>query len=150
MVDLSKMDKKALAKVFDYSVLPKNTNEEAIRKGCELTRKYQFAAFYSSSSYWTPIVAEELKDFPDIEIGAAIAFPFGSATGTAKAFETEEAVKRGATAVDTVMNIGALKDKRYDVVKEELDLFVKAAGNAITKCILEVNFLADEEIAAGW
>jgi deoxyribose-phosphate aldolase len=48
-----------------------------------------------------------------------------------------------------VMNIGALKDKRYDVVKEELELFVKAAGDAVTKCILEVNFLTDEEIAAG-
>ena len=149
MVDLSKMDKKALAKVFDYSVLPKNTDEEAIRKGCELTRKYQFAAFYSSSPYWTPIVAEELKDFPDIEIGTGISFPFGSAPANVKAFETEEAVKRGCTAVDIVMNIGALKDKRYDVVKEELDLFVKAAGNAVTKCILEVNFLTDEEIAAG-
>jgi deoxyribose-phosphate aldolase len=47
-----------------------------------------------------------------------------------------------------VMNIGALKDKRYEVVREELTLFVKAAGKAVTKCIMEVNFLTDEEIAA--
>ncbi|MCE1252634.1 MAG: deoxyribose-phosphate aldolase [Anaerolineae bacterium] len=149
MVDLSKMDKKALAKVFDYSVLPKDTNEAAIRKGCEITRQYQFAAFYSSSPYWTPIIVDELKDYPDIEIGTGIAFPFGSAPANVKAFETEEAVKRGCTAVDMVMNIGALKDKRYDVVKDELKLFVKAAGKAVTKCILETNFLTDEEVAAG-
>ncbi len=148
MVDLSKMDKKALAKVFDYSVLPKDTTEDAIRKGCELTRQYQFAAFYSSSPYWSPIVAEELKDYPDIEIGTGIAFPFGSVPANVKAFETEEAVKRGCTAVDVVMNIGALKDKRYNIVKEELQLFVKAAGSAVTKCIMEVNFLTDEDIAA--
>lgn len=148
MVDLSKMDKKALAKVFDYSVLPKDTTEDAIRKGCAVTRQYEFAAFYSSSPYWTPIIVEELKDYPDIEIGTGIAFPFGSVPANVKAFETEEAVKRGCTAVDVVMNIGALKDKRYDVVKEELQLFVKAAGSAVTKCIMEVNFLSDEDIAA--
>jgi deoxyribose-phosphate aldolase len=148
MIDLSKMDKKSLAKVFDYSVLPKDTNEAAIRHGCELTRQYQFAAFYSSSPYWSPIVKEELKDFPDIEIGTGISFPFGSAPASVKAFETEEAVKRGCTAVDIVMNVGAMKDKRYDVIKEEMKLFVKAAGKAVTKCILEVCFLSDEDIAA--
>jgi deoxyribose-phosphate aldolase len=148
-MDLSKMDKKSLARVFDYSVLPKNTDEKAIRDGCKVTREYQFAAFYSSSAYWTPVIKEELAGYPDIEIGCGIAFPFGSVPASVKAFETEDAVKQGATAVDIVMNIGALKDKRYDVVKEELSLFVKAAGSAVTKCILEVCFLTDEEIAAG-
>ncbi len=148
-VDLSRMDKAALAKVFDYSVLPKETREAAIRQGCALTRQYQFAAFYSSSAYWTPIVAEELAGYPDIEIGTGIAFPFGSAPAAVKAFETEDAVKRGCTAVDVVMNIGALKDGNYKAVREELDAFVKAAGPAVTKCILEVCYLTDAEIAAG-
>jgi len=147
MIDLSKMDKTSLAKVFDYSVLPKDTTEAAIRKGCALTREYEFAAFYSSSAYWTPVIKEELSGFPDIEIGTGIAFPFGSVPASVKAFEVEDAVKRGCTAVDMVMNIGALKDKRYDVVREELQMFVKAAGSAVTKCIMEVNFLTDEEIA---
>lgn len=148
MIDLSKMDKVKLAKVFDYSVLPKNTNEEAIRKGCELTCQYQFAAFYSSSAYWTPIIKEELAGYPDIEIGTGISFPFGSAPANVKAYEVEDAVKRGCTAVDVVMNIGALKDKRYAVVRDELEKFVSAAGSAVTKCIIEVCFLSDEEIAA--
>lgn len=148
MIDLSKMDKKSLAKVFDYSVLPKETQEAAIRKGCALTREYQFAAFYSSSPFWAPVIKEELADYPDIEVGTGIAFPFGSQTPETKAFETEQAVQLGCTAVDMVMNVGALKDKRYDVVHKEMALFVKAAGAAVTKCILEVNFLTDEEIAA--
>ena len=50
MVDLSKMDKKAICKLFDFSVLPKNTTEKDIREGCALTKKYGFAAFYSSSA----------------------------------------------------------------------------------------------------
>jgi deoxyribose-phosphate aldolase len=148
MIDLKNADRKSLAKIFDYSILPKDTTEAAIRKGCAVTRQYEFAAFYSSSAYWTPVVKEELAEYPDIEIGTGIAFPFGSAPASVKAFETEDAVQRGCTAVDMVMNIGALKDKQYDVVREELELFVKAAGSAVTKVIMEVNFLTDEEIAA--
>jgi len=149
MVDLSKMDEQAVCKLFDYSVLPKQSQEADIRAGCALTREYGFAAFYSSSAYWTPVVVEELKDYPEIEIGTGIAFPFGSAPAAVKAFETEDAIRRGCTAVDVVMNIGALKDGNYKVVKEELEAFVKAAAGNVTKCILEVCYLTDEEIATG-
>ena len=147
MIDLSLMDSKSLAKVFDYSVLPKDTQEAGIRQGCALTREYEFAAFYSSSPFWAPVIKEELADYPQIEIGTGIAFPWGSQTPETKAFETEEAVRLGCTAVDMVINVGALKDRRYDIVRKEMQLFVKAAGPAVTKCILEVNFLTDEEIA---
>lgn len=148
MIDLSKVDKTSLAKVFDYSVLPKETQESAIRKGCALTRQYQFAAFYASSPFWAPVIKEELADYPDIEIGTGISFPWGSQPPSVKAFETEEAIRLGCTAVDICINVGALKDKRYEVVSEELRLFVKAAGSAVTKCIIETCFLTDEEIAA--
>jgi deoxyribose-phosphate aldolase len=148
MIDLKNIDKKSLAKVFDYSVLPKDTNEAAIRKGCAVTRQYEFAAFYSSSAFWTPVIKEELAQYPDIEIGTGIAFPFGVAPASVKAFETEDAVARGCTAVDMVMNIGALKDRRYDVIREECQLFIQAAENSVTKVILEVCFLTEEEIAA--
>ena len=66
--------------------------------------------------------------WPDVEIGTGIAFPFGSVPAAVKAFETEDAVRRGCTAVDMVMNVGALKDAGYGVVEEELRLFVQAAG----------------------
>jgi deoxyribose-phosphate aldolase len=146
MIDLSKVDKQSLARVFDYSVLPKETQEAAIRKGCALTRQYRFAAFYSSAPYWTPIIKEELEGYPEIEIGTGIAFPWGSVPPSVKAFETEEAVRLGCTAVDICINVGALKDKRFDVVREELALFVKAAGPAVTKCIIECCFLTDDDI----
>ena len=148
-VDLSRMDKGQVAKLFDFSVLPKNTQEADIRKGCALTRQYRFAAFYSASAYWTPIVVEELAGYPDIEIGTGIAFAWGAAPSAVKAFEAQDAVRRGATALDMVMNVGALKDGHYDVVLEELKDFVKAAEASVTKAILEVGFLSDEEIATG-
>lgn len=146
MIDLSRMDKKSLAKVFDYSVLPKQTAEEDIRKGCRLARQYGVAAFYASSAYWAPIIKEELEG-TDIGIGTGIAFAWGSQPASVKAFEAEDAVKRGCTELDICLNVGAIKDHRWDVVREELELFVKAAGPAITKAILEVCFLTDEEIA---
>jgi deoxyribose-phosphate aldolase len=142
------MDKSQVARLFDYAVLPKNTQEADIRSGCAVTRKYRFAAFYSASSYWTPIAAEELAGYPDVEIGTGIAFAWGAAPSVVKAFEAQDAVRRGATALDMVMNVGALKDGRYDVVLEELKAFVAAAGSAVTKAILEVCFLSGEEIAA--
>jgi deoxyribose-phosphate aldolase len=149
MIDPKKLDKPALARMMDYSILPKETREETIRKGCAEARHYRFAAFYSSSAYWTPVVKEELAGCDDIEIGTGIAFPFGTAPAAVKAFEVEDAVKRGCTAVDMVMNVGALKDRRHEVIREELRLFKAAAGPAVTKAILEVCYLTDAEIAAG-
>ena len=147
MIDLARADHRTIAKVLDYSILPKQVREADVREGCRLTRKYGFAAFYTSSSFWSPIVAEELAG-TGIEVGTGIAFPFGSQTPATKAFETEEAVRRGCTAVDLVLNVGALKDRDQGTIREELAGFVKAAGPAVTKCILEVCYLTDEEIAA--
>jgi deoxyribose-phosphate aldolase len=147
MIDLSRLDKRGVAKALDFSILPKQTQEAEIRHGCALTRQYGFAAFYTSSAYWTPIVKEELAGF-DVEIGVGIAFPFGSQPSAVKAFETEDAVRRGCTAVDLVLNVGAMKDKRYAVIEEELKHFVRAAGSAVTKCIIEVCYFTNDEIAA--
>jgi deoxyribose-phosphate aldolase len=149
MIDIQKLDKAAVARMLDYSILPKETREDALRKGCAEARQYQFAAFYTSSAYWTPVVKEALAGCDAIEIGTGIAFPFGSAPASVKAFEVEDAVKRGCTAVDMVMNVGALKDQRREVIREELRLFKAAAGRAVTKAILEVCYLTDHEIAAG-
>ena len=148
MVDLSKMDKWAVGKLFDHSVLPKETTEKEIRDGCKEAIKYNCAAFYSSTPYYTPIVVEELKG-TDILIGTGIGFPFGCQPSAVKAFETRYAVEAGCTAVDMVMNIGALKNKDYDVVRQELKDFKEAAGKAVTKVILEVCYLTLDEIAIG-
>jgi deoxyribose-phosphate aldolase len=146
-IDFTKIDKWALGKHFDHSVLPKNTNEDDIRKGCREAVKYNCAAFYSATPYWTPIVVEELKG-TDVLPATGIDFPFGASPGKLKALETEYAVKMGCKAVDIVINVGALRDKRYDVCKQELLDFKAAAGGALTKVILDTAFLTDEEIAA--
>ena len=148
MVDLSTMTAHDLGKCFDQSVLPKNSTEDEIRHGCRQAVKYNCASFYSSGAYWTPVVLEELEG-SDVLPAVAIGFPFGSATAHAKAAETKEGVAIGAKAFDSVMNIGALKSGRDDDVREECRMFVDAAQGAITKMILEVCYLSDDEIKRG-
>jgi deoxyribose-phosphate aldolase len=148
VVDLSTVTAWELGKHFDQSVLPKDSTEDAIRHGCRQAKGYNCASFYSSSSYWTPVVLEEL-DGSDVLPACAIGFPWGAATSYAKAKETEEAVARGNRALDSVMNIGALKSGRLDDVRRECEDFRNAAGDAITKMILETAFLTEEEIRTG-
>lgn len=146
MVDLSKMTKWDLGKCFDHSVLPKNTTEADIRSGCEEAIKYNCAAFYPSTNYWLPVTTEMLKG-TGVLAATTFDFPFGTGTPTAKGYMAEEAVKLGAQAIDMVMNIGALKSGHIDTVKEELKNVKSVAGNEIlTKCIMDVNFLTDDEI----
>ena len=92
------------------------------------------------------VVAEELKG-TDLLVGAGIGFPFGQQSSAVKAFEAEEAVRMGATVLDSCMNVGALKDKKYDEVLQEFRDYKKAAGPVMTKMILDTEFLTAEEIA---
>lgn len=148
MVDLSTVTAFELGKSFDQSVLPKQVTEDDIRQGCRQAVQYNCASFYSSGAYWTPVVLEELAG-SDVLPAAAIGFPFGSATSSAKAREAEEAVARGNRALDTVMNIGALRSGHLDAVREETRAFREAAGDAVTKVILETCYLTDDEIWRG-
>lgn len=146
MYDFSKMTKKDFGKFFDYSVLPKQTTEEDIVKGCKQAIEYNCAAFYPNSNYWLPLTKELLKG-SGVLAATTFDFPFGTATAKMKGLFAEEAVKLGAEAMDMVMNIGALRSGRYDDVKEELRVVKSVAGdNILTKCILEVEYLTDEEI----
>ncbi|MDR1483359.1 MAG: deoxyribose-phosphate aldolase [Planctomycetaceae bacterium] len=146
MSNIFDLNKTEIGKYFDYSVLPKQSTEQEIRKACKEAVKYNCAAFYTASPYWSPVVSEELQG-TSVLVATGIDFPFGVSASKLKVLETEQAVAAGCGAVDIVMNIGALRSGKYDVVGAELRDFVKAAGNAITKVIIEVCFLSDEEIA---
>ncbi|MCI8326346.1 MAG: deoxyribose-phosphate aldolase, partial [Lachnospiraceae bacterium] len=122
------------------------STEEDIRKGCQEAIKYNCKAFCYSSSEWTPVVVEELKG-TDLMVGAGIGFPFGQQSSAVKAFETAEAVRLGATVLDNCMNVGDLKDKKYDKVLAEFKEYVDAAQGVMTKMIIETCYLTKEEIA---
>lgn len=145
MIDFSKMTKKDVGKCFDYFIGPKDTTEAIIREECKTAIEYNVKAFCFSSSIWSSVVAEELKG-TDILVGAGIGFPFGQQTSAVKCFETEEAVRMGATVLDNCMNVGDLKEGKYDKVLQEFKDYKKAAGPAMTKMIIETCMLTKEEI----
>jgi deoxyribose-phosphate aldolase len=135
------------AKHFDMAVLKQNTQEASIRDAGKTAARYHLAALYTCPC-WTSVVAEELSG-SDVATGTGIAFPYGTLTTKVKMFEIEDALENGATAIDMVINIGALKDKNYKLMREEAEGLVgRTKGKALSKLILEVGFLSDEEIAA--
>ena len=133
------------AKVFDMAVLAQDTQEAAIRLACEKARRYQLAALYTTPC-WSHVVADELAG-SGVRVGVGIGFPYGTPTSRIKLAEAEEALALGCTALDMVINIGALKDGNLGLVRGEVRSLVQLCGDdALAKVIYEVCFLTDDEI----
>ncbi|MEW8987221.1 MAG: deoxyribose-phosphate aldolase [Bacillus sp. (in: firmicutes)] len=134
-----------LARMIDHTLLKANATEAEIVKLAEEAKEYKFASVCVNPT-WVKKAAEILKDVEGVEVCTVIGFPLGASTSEVKAFETKNAIENGATEVDMVINIGALKDKQYDLVEQDIKAVVDAAkGKALTKVIIETCLLTDEE-----
>ncbi len=133
-----------IASKIDHTLLdPKATREEIIRI-CEEALEYKFKAV-CINPYYVELAAEILSD-SDVEVATVIGFPLGANTKETKAFETSEAIRAGAKEVDMVINIGALKNKEYERVEEDIRAVVEAAADkALVKVIIETSLLTEEE-----
>jgi deoxyribose-phosphate aldolase len=133
------------AKKFDLALLAPEAQQATIKEACETAIKYQVASV-NVNSYWAEYAASILKG-SGVGASAVIGFPFGACISEVKYLELERMVGLGCTACDMVVNIGALKDKRYDYVRQEVQKFVEICGDGcLTKLIFEVGFLTPEEI----
>ncbi|WP_312093256.1 deoxyribose-phosphate aldolase [Niallia sp.] len=133
-----------IAKMIDHTLLKADATKEQIVTLCEEAKEYTFASVCVNPT-WVK-TASELLNGSEVKVCTVIGFPLGATTSATKAFETEDAIKNGATEVDMVINIGALKDKNYDLVKEDIKAVVDAAkGKALTKVIIETSLLTNEE-----
>ena len=130
-------------KLFDHTILKADATREAVAKICEEAKEYGFMSV-CVNSYYTAFVAEKLKD-SDVKVCTVVGFPLGQMSTKAKAAETELVVKDGADEIDMVINVGALKDKEYDVVCNDIKEVKKACGQALLKVIIETCLLTDEE-----
>ncbi len=133
-----------LAKVIDHSLLlPELTVEEAIA-GCQTAKKYGCASVCIKPCYIELAVNELIGT--DVIVGTVVGFPHGNSTTATKVFEAKDAIMRGATELDLVLNIGELCSGHDDLVREEIRQVVEAArGKAIVKVILENAYLTDEQ-----
>ena len=135
------------AKYMDHTVLKCETTQATVKRFCDEAKQYHFASVCVNPTH-VQFVHEQLKG-SGVKTCCVIGFPLGATTTLVKTVETAEAIKNGAEEVDMVINIGALKDKRYDVVFNDIKAVVDAAHPyATVKVIIESSDLTDEEIVA--
>lgn len=134
----------SIANMIDHTMLKADAGAEIIRRYCQEAKEYEFASVCVNSCN-VPLAAWELKD-SSVSVCCVVGFPLGAMLTSAKAFEASEAVKAGADEVDMVINIGALKDKNYDLVREDIRAVVDACQGKLVKVILENCLLTKEEI----
>ncbi|GAB1304451.1 MULTISPECIES: deoxyribose-phosphate aldolase [Bacillus] len=133
-----------IAKLIDHTALKPDTSKAAIMQLLEEAKTYQFASVCVNPT-WVSLAAKELEG-TGVDVCTVIGFPLGANTTAVKAFETKDAIENGATEVDMVINISALKDGEYDAVEQDIRAVVDAAkGKALVKVIIETCLLTDEE-----
>lgn len=131
-------------KLIDHTSLIPELKKEEIVKLCEDAKQFGFASVVVNP-VWVKTATEILKG-TEVNVCTVIGFPLGANTPETKAFEAKNAVENGATEVDTVINIGALKDKDDDLVEWDIRSVVDAVkGKALVKVIIEACLLTDEE-----
>lgn len=137
---------KNISSMIDHTILKADATRDMVKTLCQEAIEYKFAAV-CVNPYHVEYCSDLLKD-SDVKVATVIGFPLGANTKETKAFETIDGIKKGADEVDMVINIGALKDKNYELVQEDIESVVKAAnGKAIVKVIIETSLLTEEEKA---
>ena len=132
-----------IEKRIDHTMLKADAKKEVIEKYCEEAKQYGFASVCVNSCH-VPFVAEKLKG-SGVKTCCVVGFPLGAMLTKAKAFEASESVRAGAEEVDMVLNIGAIKDRDYDMVSADIKAVVEASKPAIVKVIIETCLLSNEE-----
>ena len=131
-------------KMIDHTVLKADTPLETVKRICDEAMEYGFASVCINPCH-VAYCADYLKD-SDVNVCTVIGFPLGANTSAVKVFETKDAIANGADEIDMVMNIGALKDKNYDLVRDDVKAVVEAANGTLVKVILETCLLTEDEI----
>lgn len=134
----------SIAKLIDHTALKPQTTRREVEKLCAEAAQYGFASVCVNPC-WVSLCAELLRD-SGVAVCTVIGFPLGANTSAVKAFEAAEAIRQGASEVDMVLNVGALKDGDVALVREDIAAVVAAArGKALVKVILETCLLTEEE-----
>ncbi|MBU8907841.1 deoxyribose-phosphate aldolase [Desertibacillus haloalkaliphilus] len=133
-----------IAGMIDHTLLKADATEQDITKLAIEAKDYQFASVCVNPS-WVKTAYEVLKD-TNVKVCTVVGFPLGASSSEVKAFETEHAIKNGATEIDMVINIGALKTNDTTKVKNDIKAVVDATHHkALVKVIIETCLLTEEE-----
>ena len=133
-----------LSKYIDHTFLKADGKKEDIDKLISEAKEFDFKTVCINPSF-IEYAVEELRD-SDVEVCTVIGFPLGAMSTESKIFEARDAVEKGASEVDMVINIGMLKDRNLDYVKSEIKAIKNACKNRVLKVIIETALLTEEEI----
>ncbi len=136
------MNKDIILGMTDHTLLKQTATWEDIKKICDEGMENKTA-----SVCIPPCYVKQAKDYVQdrLTICTVIGFPNGNMTTATKVFETKDAVKNGATEIDMVINIGAVKAKDYDLVENEIKEIKEACDGNLLKVIIETCLLTEEE-----
>ncbi len=134
-----------LSHMIDHTILKPEATQDQIAQLCFEARKYGFASVCVNPT--NVKLCASLLQGTDIDICTVVGFPLGATPTDVKVFETQQAIREGATEVDMVMNVGALKSRDYELLRGDIAAIARVchAGNAILKVIIEAALLTDEE-----
>ncbi len=135
------MDKNQLLSRVDHTLLTPQATWEQIDALCREAETYHTASVCIPPSY----VKAVHSAYPSLTICTVIGFPNGYNTTTVKVAETRDAVANGAAEIDMVVNLGWVKDQKYEEILQEIRQVKEAAGNHILKVIIETCLLTEEE-----
>lgn len=136
------MDVKEILKHVDHTLLTQQATWEEIKQICDDAMEYGTASVCIPPSY-----VKQAKEYVQdkMAVCTVIGFPNGYMTTKTKEFETKDAIANGADEIDMVINIGWVKDKKFDCVEEEIRTLKAVCGDKILKVIIETCLLTDEE-----
>lgn len=132
-----------LNKYVDHTILKAFATRKDVEKLCAAAKEYDFASVCVNPMYVS--LARDLLEGTTVNICTVIGFPLGANTTAIKAAETEQAYIDGCSEFDMVIAVGALKEGRYDYVRNDIQAVVKAAKGRTVKVIIETAYLTDEE-----
>lgn len=136
------MDINEILSKCDHTLLTQTATWNEIKEICDDGMRYKTASVCIPASY-----VKQAKEYvgKELAICTVIGFPNGYSTTAVKCFEAEDAVKNGADEIDMVINIGWLKDKKCDLILNEIREIKTSCNGKILKVIIETCFLTDEE-----
>jgi deoxyribose-phosphate aldolase len=134
-----------LARMIDHTLLKPDATQDKIAQLCFEARKYHFASVCVNPTHVK--LCADLLAGSDVKVCTVIGFPLGATSPEVKVFETQNALKNGATEIDMVINIGALKSGDNELVARDIRGVVETShkAGALTKVIIETALLTDEE-----
>ena len=134
-----------IAGYIDHTLLKPDASQAEVAQLCHEARQYHFAAVCVNPT--NVLLCSQLLQDSGVEVCTVVGFPLGATPPEVKAYEAQQAVSDGATEVDMVINVGALKSKEYDLVQRDIAAVSRTShnGGAICKVIIEAALLTDEE-----